>query len=59
MGFDSPRLHHTTQIHRNFDGITVDFLYNLLSKRLCNELAITLLNDTIRICEETMGEKVL
>ena len=24
-----------------------------------NELAITLLNDTIRICEETMGEKVL
>ena len=24
-----------------------------------NELAITLLNDTIRICEETMGEKIL
>ena len=24
-----------------------------------DELAITLLNDTIRICEETMGEKVL
>ena len=24
-----------------------------------DELAITLLNDTVRICEETMGKKVL